>query len=108
MVSALAREQILQRNQRPAFASFDRHVVAPRLGQKILHGDEQIATQTSFFLPDGLEVSPFEQPRKKSLGEILRLFRLVALVPDEPVKRPPVSTAQFCERFLCCWRFPLR
>src|SRR5207247_8403293 len=105
LVRALAREQIVQRNQRPAFASFDGQFAIPRFGEKILDRRQQIRTQTSPFLPDSFEVPPFEQPRKKSLSEILRFLWLVAFASDEPVKWPPVGSAQLFQRFFCCRRF---
>src|SRR6266496_3130175 len=98
LVRALAREQIFQRNQRPAFASFDGHLAMPRLGQKILERRQQIRTQTSPFLPHSFEVPPFEQPRKKSLSEILRFLRLIAFASYEAVQWPPVSSAKLFQR----------
>ena len=46
------------------------------------------------------ERKTLEQPRKKTLREILRFFGTDALSPDESVKRPPVIAAKFFERFL--------
>src|SRR5438034_8705742 len=100
LVGALAREQIVQRNQWPAFASFDGQLAMPRLGQKILERRQQIRTQTSPFLPDSFEVPPFEQPREKSLSEILCFLWLVAFASDEAVQWPPVSAAKFFQRRL--------
>ena len=108
LVGPLAREQISERNQRPAFPSFDGHFAMPRLGEKILDRRQQIRTQTSPLLPDSFEVPPFEQPREKSLSEILCFLRLIALASDESVKWPPVNAAKFFQRFLCRWRFTLR
>jgi hypothetical protein len=108
LVGALAREQILQRNQRPAFASFDGHVAMPRLGQKILERRQQIRTQTSPFLPHSFEVLPLEQPCEKSLGEILRILRFIALASDEAVKWPPVGSAELFQRRLSLGRFASR
>jgi hypothetical protein len=96
----LAREQIFQRNQRPAFASFDGRLATLRLGEKILERRQKIRTQTSLFTPDSFEVSPSEQPRKKSLSEILRFFWLIALAPEKPVEWPPVGSAQLFQRSL--------
>ena len=79
----------------------------PRLGQKILERRQQIRTQTSPFLPDSFEVPPFEQPRKKSLSEILRFLRFIALASDEPVKWPPVGSAKLFQRRLSRRRFAL-
>src|SRR5882724_3162197 len=100
LVRALAREQILQRNQRPAFAAFDGQFAMPRLGEKILDRRQQVRTQTSPFLPDSFEVPPFEQPREKSLSKILCFLWLIAFAPDEPVKRPPVGSTKFLQRRL--------
>src|SRR6266481_9767455 len=74
--------------------SFDGHFAMPRLGQKILERRQQIRTQTSPFLPHSFEVPPFEQPRKKSLSEILRFLRFIAFASDESVKRPPVRSTK--------------
>src|SRR5260370_41289720 len=98
LVGAFAREQIVQRNQRPAFASFDGQFAMPRLGEKILDRRQQIRTQTSPFLPDSFEIPPFEQPREKSLSEILRFLRLVTLAPDEPVQWPPIGSTKLFQR----------
>src|SRR4030095_9616600 len=98
LVGALTREQILKRNQRPAFAAFDGQFAIPRLGQKILDRRQQIRTQTSPFLPDSFQVPPFQQPRKESLGEILCFFRFIAFASDETVQWPPVSAAKLFER----------
>ncbi len=108
LVGAFAREQIVQRNQRPAFAAFDGHFAMPRLGEKILDRRQQIRTQTSPFLPDSFEVSPFEQPRKKSLSEILRFLRFIALAPDESVKWPPVGSTELVQRRVSLCRFASR
>src|SRR5713101_7672318 len=107
LVGAFAREQIVQRNQRPAFASFDGQFAMPRLGEKILQRCQQIRTQTSPFLPDSFEVPPFEQPRKKSLSKILRFLRLIALAPHETVKGPPIGSAELFQRRVCLRRFAL-
>src|SRR5437667_11155263 len=96
--AALAREQIVQRNQRPAFASFNGQFAMPRFGEKIPDRRQQIRTQTSSFLPDSFEVPPLEQPRKKSLSAILRSLRFIALPSDKSVKRPPIGLAEFFQR----------
>src|SRR5436309_3794905 len=108
MVGAFAREQILQRNQWPAFASFDGHFAMPRLGQKILDRRQQIRTQTSPFLPDSFEVLPVEQPRKESLSEILGILRFIAFASDEAVQWPPVRAAKLFERRVSLGRSALR
>src|SRR5215208_6673665 len=94
LVGPLAREQILERNQRPPFPSFDRKFAMSRLGKKILERCQQIRTQTSPFLPDSFQVLPLEQPREKSLSEILCFLRLIAFASDEAVQWPPVSAAK--------------
>src|SRR5438552_13641918 len=99
---------MLERNQRPPYASFDGHFAMPRLGEKILDRRRLIRTQTSLLLPDSFEVSPFEQPRKKSLSEILRFLRLITFAPDEPIQWPPVGSAKLLQRFLGCCRFASR
>src|SRR6266496_6628008 len=108
LVRALAREQIFQRNQRPAFASFDGQLAMPRLGQKILERRQQIRTQASPFLPDSFEIFSFEQPCKKSLSEILCFLWLVAFASDEAVQWPPVSAAKLFERRVSLGRSALR
>ena len=40
-----------------------------------------------------------QEPRKKVLGQILRLFRAVSLPPDENVKGIPVSAAEIFQGF---------
>jgi hypothetical protein len=98
LVGALAREQILQRNQWPAFSSFHGQFAIPRFGEKVLDRRQQIRTQTSPFLPHSFEVLPFEQARKKSLSEILRFLWFIAFASDEPVQWPPVSSAELFQR----------
>src|SRR6266496_1364471 len=100
LVRALAREQIFQRNQRPAFASFDGQLAMPRLREKILERRQQIRTQASPFLPHSFEVPSLEQPRKKSLSEILRFLWLVTFASDEAVQGPPVGSAKLLQRRL--------
>src|SRR5206468_2867432 len=51
---------------------------------------------------------PFEQPRKKSLSEILRFLRSIAFAPDESVKRPPVGSTKLFQRRFSLRRFALR
>src|SRR5207244_3181769 len=80
----------------------------PRLGEKILDRRQQIRTQTSPFLPDGFEVPPLEQSRKKSLSEILRFLRLIAFASNEPIQWPPVGSAKLLQCFLGCCRFASR
>src|SRR6266536_5511288 len=108
LVRALAREQIFQRNQRPAFASFDGQLAMPRLGQKILERRQQIRTQASPFLPDSFEIFSFEQPCKKSLSEILCFLWLVTFASDEAVQWPPVGSAKLLQRRLRCRCWTLR
>src|SRR5437667_10237357 len=80
----------------------------PRFGKKILDRRQQIRTQTPPFLPDSFEILSFEQPRKKSLSEILRFLRLIAFASNEPVKRPPVGSAELFQRRFTLRRFALR
>src|SRR4030095_1118414 len=80
----------------------------PRLGQEIFDRGQQIRTQAPRFLPDSFEVPPLEQPRKKSLSEILRFLGLVAFASDEPVKWPPVGSAKLFERRVSRRRLSLR
>src|SRR5260370_26734709 len=80
----------------------------PCLGEKILERRQQIRTQTSPFLPHSFEVPPFEQPRKKSLSEILRTPGFIALASHDPVKWPPVNSAELFQRRLSLRRLPLR
>src|SRR5439155_24319181 len=65
----------------------------------------QIRTQTPPFLPHSFEVPPFEQPRKKSLSEILRILRFTAFASNETVQWPPVGSAELFQcRLRCrCW-----
>src|SRR6266478_343768 len=74
----------------------------------MFHRCKQIRTQTSLFLPDSFEVPPLQQPRKETLGEILRLLWSNTLSPYEAVNRSPISAAKLLQRFPCCWRFALR
>src|SRR5207247_9707471 len=80
----------------------------PCLGKKILERRQQIRTQTSPFLPHSLEVLPLQQPRKKSLSEILCFLWLVAFASDEAVQWPPVSSAKLFERCAGLDRFASR
>jgi hypothetical protein len=50
--------------------------------------------------PACFEVPSFEQPRKKSLREILRFFWGIAVASDKSVKWPPIRSAEFFQRFI--------
>src|SRR5216110_470424 len=89
---SFAREQIVQRNQRPAFAAFDGQLAIPRFGEKILDRRQQIRAQTSLLLPYRFEIPPFQQPREKRLSKILRFLWLITFASYEPVKWPPVGS----------------
>src|SRR5881397_3282743 len=70
--------------------------------------DKQVRTQTSLLAPDGVQISMFEQARKKFLDEILRFFSSKAMSPDKTVKRSPISATENFECSLCSRRFALR
>src|SRR4029450_961717 len=69
---------------------------------------QQIRSQTSPFLPDRFEVPALEQPREKSLSEILRILRFIAFAFDEAVQWPPIGSAKLFQRSLSLGRLPLR
>src|SRR4029453_6213233 len=69
---------------------------------------EQVRTQTSLLTPDRVQISVFEQARKKFLHQILCFFSSKAVSPDKSVKRSPISATEYFECSLCSGRFALR
>ena len=61
-----------------------------------------------FSLRTAFEIPAFQQQRKKTLGEILRLFRPGPLSPDKTINGSPVCPAKIFECFLRCRRSALR
>ena len=76
-------------------------------GQEIFYGDQQVGTQTSFFLAHGIEVASLQQSRKKTLREILRILRPASLPSDERVNGAPVRQAESFQRFVGSGRLAL-
>src|SRR6266480_6656001 len=70
--------------------------------------DKQVRTQTSLLAPDRVQISVFQQARKKFLDQILRFFSCKALPPGKSVERSPISAAKYFKCFLRCGRFGLR
>src|SRR5438874_8661515 len=70
--------------------------------------DKQVRTQTSLLAPDGVQISVFEQARKKFLNQILRFFSSKAVSPNKSVKRSPISATEYFECSLCSERVALR
>src|SRR5207237_5458151 len=100
--------RICYRKRRSPFVSFAIHFAMPRLGKKILQRSQKIRPQKPPFLPDSFEVPPFEQPREKSLSEILCFLWLIAFASDEAVQWPPVGSAELFQRRLRCRCWTLR
>src|SRR5213593_4153336 len=73
-----------------------------------LERDKQVRTQASLLAPDRVQISVFEQARKKFLNHILRFFSSKAVSPDKSVKRSPISATKYFECSLCSGRFALR
>src|SRR5262249_46876960 len=61
-----------------------------------------------FLFAHNVQVSAFQQQRKKTLSEILHLFRPDALSPRETINWSPVCEAKFFECLLCRRPFTLR
>src|SRR5690349_4684152 len=80
----------------------------PLGGEETFERHKQIRTQTSLFAPDCVQVSVFEQTRKKSLNQVLRLFSSKAVPPNESIKRSPISATKYFKCSLCSRRFALR
>src|ERR1041384_7753387 len=71
----------------------------PVLGQEMLQHGEQEGAKFAFAAVRGAEVILFQQAGEEFLRQILSVMRLVAASANERVKRPPVSAAQFRQRF---------
>src|SRR6266496_212588 len=69
---------------------------------------KQVRTQTSLLAPDHVQISVFEQARKKFLDQILGFFSSKAVSPDKTVKRSPISATEYFECSLCSGRVALR
>src|SRR5438876_9741528 len=80
----------------------------PLGGEETFERDKQVRTQTSLLAPDGVQISVFEQTRKKFLDQILGFFSSKAVSPDKTVKRSPISATEYFECSLCSGRFALR
>src|SRR5262245_15880110 len=100
----LALLQLVQGNQLLTFASFNCHGTLVLVRQEMLQRCEQVRTQASFFLANGIQIPALEQERKKPLREIFCLLRFGAMSPHETINGPPVGAAEFFERCLCSWR----
>src|SRR2546430_7370879 len=70
--------------------------------------DKQVRTQTPLLAPDRVQISVFEQARKKFLNQILCFFSSKALSPDKSVERSPISATEYFECSLCSGSFALR
>src|SRR5947208_1452894 len=80
----------------------------PLGGEETFERDKQVRTQTSLLAPDGVQISVFEQARKKFLNQILRFLSSKAVSPDKSVKRSPISATKYFECSLCSGRVALR
>src|SRR5438876_220480 len=80
----------------------------PLGGEETFERDKQVRTQTSLLAPDGVQISVFEQTRKKFLDQILGFFSSKAVSPDKTVKRSPISATEYFECSLCSGRVALR
>src|SRR5438876_1281888 len=76
--------------------------------EKTFERDKQVRTQTSLLAPDGVQISVFEQTRKKFLDQILCFFSSKAVSPDKAVKRSPISATEYFECSLCSGSVALR
>src|SRR4029077_14776132 len=76
----------------------------------MLERREQIRTQASFFLAHNVQVSAFQQQRKKTLSEIFCFFGTGALSPHETINWWPISAAKFfkCGLRCGCWTLCLQ
>src|SRR5215831_3435027 len=61
---------------------------------------KQIRTQAPLFTANNVKIAPLQQQREKSLRQVLRFFGLIAIAPDESVKRPPIRTTEFLQRLI--------
>src|SRR4029453_13073862 len=80
----------------------------PLSGEEMFERHKQVRTQTSLLAPDRVQISVFEQARKKFLDQILRFFSSKTVSPDKSVKRSPISATENFECSLCSGRFALR
>src|SRR6266478_2972597 len=80
----------------------------PLGGEETFERHKQIRAQTSLLATDRVQISVFEQSRKKFLNQILRFFSSKAVSPDKSVKRSPISATEYFECSLCSGRFALR
>src|SRR5262249_46421923 len=74
----------------------------------MLERREQVRTQASLLLANGIKIPALQQERKKTLREIFRLLWLCAPSPHEGMNRSPIGVAKFLKCRLCCWCRTLR
>src|SRR5258708_39527137 len=79
-------------------APFERPRSVPLIGEKPLERDEQEGAEASLFRRRRMKVSLFQQPRKKLLGEVLRVVRVVSLSPYIRIQRIPIGAAEQLHR----------
>src|SRR5512132_3954593 len=63
---------------------------------------EQIRSEPSFFLANGIEIAALQQKSEKTLREILRLFRFNALSSHKTVNWSPICAPTFFQCLLRC------
>ena len=85
-------------------AAFERPCSVPLIAEKPLERDEQERAESPLFRGRGMEVSLFQQPRKKLLGEVLRVVRVATLSPHIRIERIPIGAAEQLHRLGACRR----
>jgi hypothetical protein len=80
----------------------------PLASEKTFERHKQIRSQTSLLAPYGIQISVFEQARKKILDQVLRFLPSKAVPPDKSIERSPISTAECFQSFARSGRFALR
>src|SRR5205823_1460698 len=87
-VDSLASAQFLQRDRAQSTPAFNRHRATLLVGHKIFQSPKQKRTKSSFFLAEGTKFSTLQELRKKTLRNILCLFRRMTLSPQKGKNRP--------------------
>jgi hypothetical protein len=93
---------------RTGFVSLNAAGAMPLGGEETFQRHKQIRTQASLLAPNRVQISVFEQLRKKFLDYVLRLLARKALPPGKSKQRSPISSTEYLESFLRGRRFALR
>jgi len=70
----------------------------PFIREKVFQRGEQKGAEFAFFAIERREIILRQEPREKSLGQVLGILAGMAATPDIGVKRKPIRLAQLLQR----------